>query len=379
MAENEWNDDDPALDELDGPGGAPEGQDDDAEIYGGESEPEPQGQPAAAPQLPLSNQPSFPPVVQEAFDRLPAGWKARVRAGTATVDEALAAHYRTYNVQVDRFRERTEAAERQAASVNRKLETLIKKFGDQLGIDLADPDPNKLPSLEEDPNAHLAGKLGTIEEQLQEMRALEEDRRLDYVVDQQEQWIQSDAAQVEAEYPFYREAEAFLADKLLAQNRQMATEALFFKNYNLFPREYLAAAQQGLMTGDELIERTAVERAMDIVAHLRVQHHQSGKSLAMSVLQNAVRLGFEPSGLRQAASEQSPAAQPSPRPTNPRIQRVQNSLRNGSPSPLPAAPQADLTTRLLSMSDEEFNRAMDEAEDPDALFRALLRAKAVPA
>ncbi|HKV13338.1 MAG TPA: hypothetical protein VJ725_34675 [Thermoanaerobaculia bacterium] len=378
MAENEWNDDDPALDELDGPGGEPTGQDDDAEIYGSD-EPEPQPKPAA-PQLPLSNQPAIPQALQPLYDRLPAGWKSRIIAGTASVEQAIASHYQTYNVQVDRFRQKADGAEQRALATERKLEKLIAKFGEQLGIDLSDPDPNRVPSLEEDPNAHLADKLGTIEEQLAEMRAMEEDRRLDVVVDQQEQWVQSDAARVEAEYPFYREAEAFLADRLLDKQRQFATEALMFKDYRIFPREYLEAAAQGLMTGEELVERTAVERAMDVVAHLRVQHHQSGKSLAMSVLQNAVRLGFEPSILRQETGAQPVAGQHQPaRPTNPRIQRVQNTLRNGSSTPLPAAPQADLAQRLLTMSEEEFNRAMDEAEDPDALFRALLRARAVPA
>lgn len=379
MAENEWNDDDPALDELDGPAGELEGQDSDTEIYG-EDGAEPQAQPAAEPQLPPSNQPAIPQALQPLYERLPAGWKNRVRAGTATVEQAIASHYQTYNVQVDRFRQKADGAELRAIATEKKLEKLIAKFGEQLGIDLTEPDPNRVPSLEEDPNAHLAGKLGTIEEQLAEMRAMEEDRRLDVVVDQQEQWMRADSARVAAEYPFYPEAEEFLANQVLDHEYRNAARAMAFKQFNHFPTVYLLALRDGMMTSEQVIKKTAAERALDVAALARVEHWQNGTSLAEWVLRQAVQMGFEPAILRQQQGGEQPAPAPqSARPTNPRIQRVQDTLRNGASQPLPAAPQADLAQRLLTMTDEEFNRAMDEAEDPDALFRALLRARAVSA
>jgi hypothetical protein len=356
----EGQDDEPEGGQPDAGVGA-EQQEYDDDIYGSAGD---EGQPqqqAHQPQHQGYQVPAEYAALGPLVNRLPKGWQTKLSAGQAGVVEAVGSHY-GHEV------ERLKGIERE----NKLLAQRMEKLFDALGIEGEEQAPPPDP-------AHQA--LQGVQQQLEQLTEAQQDVVLEREVDNFDRWYQGEVERAVQVEPEFEQASAFIGRQLLGQERQVFARAAALQRWDQFPQEYIAAAQQGLMSVEQMIERSAIDSSMGIWANLGAQHYRQGTSLARSILENAVRLGWQRSGQYQQM-QQPPAFQPQHQrqPAAPRqigrLNAIRQKLAGQAADPRPSG--RNMAKQLTAMSQEEFDELLDQARSPEEearLFKQLLQSQ----
>ena len=381
-----------AEDDVEGVGG-PEGADqevDDGSFDGGQgaAQPEPQAtpeqqQPAAQPDPAtahmggLQGNPLWP-----VLQHLPPALMRQVQGGQLTAEQAVARHYggkRWSNLV------QTETAHRELQQQNQGLvsrfEMLVKHLTDTLGVAL----PEELQPKEEQPPSEV-GQLGQKVDQLLETV---EDQRVERVVGEVQGYVESEREAALQADPEYAAAEEFVSNRLIEFQTTQVQQAInawsLSKDPQIlaqnFTRERLEQLVNGEISEEQLVTLTALDRCFDIVAQTHTKHYREGTSYTADVLGIAQKMGWQRG---QGGGQPAAAAQPS-RPAQPRRDPNLDAARRrgGAPVPGPArtgpAPldARQVVERVSKMSTEDFERMLNESDDPDKTMDALLKMTAV--
>lgn len=339
-----------------------------------------------APELPLSTEPAQqePPAAPSALDplyaRLPPGLRKGVEAGHFSKEEAIARHYQGYHHRVDKLFQKNQDLDRRLAAQTEswnRYDARMKKLFETLGIEAPEDQPAPV-----DPLAPVHQKLDAV-------LAAEEERQLDVQIATTEGYVAQAQQVMLAEEPEYMAAEEFVANSVLAFQRQQAVQAASFKQFDFFRRDYLQAVYEGVMSEEELIERTAIERAMDIAARMQYQHSRGGDpaSYGRDVLGVAYKLGWQPARAQQqqGGNGAAPLAQPPPRSgprPDPKVQALRQNASGQLPGPATAQPRrqvnpTQIKEQVANMTNEEFTAMMEASADPEQLMKELMKMGAV--
>lgn len=356
------------------------GQSPGPEIETAEPEPaaaQPQSQqpaPATAPTSQQQPQPWANSPLAPLAQRLPPGLQRRVAAGEMALEDAVTRHYQGYVNNVDRANAAARAAREQNAQLAGRLEKLMSRLNETLGLQVDEEQEAQQP----DPLRDLSGKVDQV---LQ----LEEERRTDVVVDQVLSYSEQDREVALAEVPNYAEAEQFVANNVIRMESQGVRRELTMwsstrdpRYLQNIPREYLQAFVDGMIDEEELVTKVGLERAMDAVAQIQHRHFQGRTSMAQEVIGIAQRMGWTPGGSAPASGAPPPPPRPM-QPTPPAPPRQDPNLgrirRNMTHQPAPSGsggidPQ-EAARRVANMDTATFDQMIADSDDPKALIRHL--------
>ncbi len=376
----------------DAPGGEPEVID-DGSFDGGrgvEPEPEPQAtpEPAAAPPDPagahlagLQENPLWP-----VLQHLPPGLQRQIAAGQIDPAAAVARHYggKRWSDLVQKEGQLTQLREQNQGLMTR-FEALVKHLTETLGVAL----PEELQPKEVQPPSEVQQLAGKVDELHQMM----DEQRIEGVVSEVQSYVASDREAILQEEPEYHDAEAFVSNRLIEFNKGQAQQALELWNLtkdpailaNNFSRERLQELRQGMITPEQLVTLTALDRCFDIVAQSHQRHYQGRTSQAQDILAVARRLGWKPSReggepQEQPAAQSGPPPAPQPR-RDPNLDRVRRQVNGKPPGPArTGAPPLDsrqVVSKVAAMPYEAFAQMLEESSDPEKTLESLLKLTAV--
>lgn len=348
------------------------------------AEPQDSPAPSAPPQQPAYQAPpqqasptsgGLGPLVE----RLPAGLKRAIAAGQLSPEAAVVRHYQGYTANVDRANQVAKELRGQNAQALARLEALTRHLTDTLGIAL----PEEQPQAPPDPVSILTDKVD-------QFLSSAEEQQLERTIDQVDAFVASDRAAIMAEEPEYDSASEFVTQHLISfQTEQVQKELGWWgmtHDQNLlrgFNPEYLQAVVDGQMSEEELIQRTALERCINIAAETHQRNFTSRQSSARELLAIARRLGWTPTreGGQPVAHPQPQRVQPAaplPARRNPALDSVR---RNVSHTPAPAHSVAldpkEAARRFATMGQQEFDAMMDRSDNPEGLLKEILALVAV--
>jgi hypothetical protein len=359
----------------------------------GEPAPAPAAAPAPAPAPQVTPWQGHP--LAPMAERLPAGLKHLINTGQRSIEEAVVQHYGSKRwsdlVQNEtRSTQEIQRLQQQNQVINQRLGVLMKqwsRYADTIGLE---PLPEEQPPAPPDPLQELHGKVDQV-------LALEDDRRVEAVVEQVQTWVQDDIAQIYEVEPEYDAAQEFVSNELMSFEIGRAQEALHWwsttkdpQYLRAFSPEYLQAVVSGQMTEEELVTKTGLERAMAVVAQIQHRHYAGRTSVAQEVLEIARKKGWQPSrdggpapayGAQPVAAQQPLAPrQPAPARPDPNLARLRTQVPYGQPAPANRAytPSPDeMASRIANMDQGTFDQMMDElvqsGQSPDEAFRQMLR------
>lgn len=393
------DDQDAELDDLDSEpaggeesgDGSPASQDAQAAVDGsfdgGRGGSAPPAAPAPAAPAPPA-QAGAPHALQPLLQHLPPGLRRAIASGSMTPEDAVNRHYgnRRWSDLIATEQQARQLDERNKQILGR-FEALAKHLTDTLGLEL----PKELqPTAAPEPPSEVAQLAGKVDEFMRTV----EDQRLDGMVDQVESYGLSDREAVIQQEPEFADAESFVVNQIIDQQRQEASRLL--DNWNLtkdprilerFNPEYLQRVAAGEMTGEELVELSALDRCFDLSAHLQQRHFHQRTSMAGDFLQLARKWGWKPTregGTPQPAEPTNggPAARPAPGPArrDPNLDLVRRGITH-TPAPArngaPALDHREVVARVSSMSEFEFEKMLSESDNPARLMDQLLKMVAV--
>lgn len=360
-----------------GGSGAPE------EPAGGapEAPPAPAPQPPpAAPAAPWQGHPN-----EELIRHLPAGLKKGIAAGHLTPEQALNQHFggRRWNTLIQgeqRYQQQIAELNRQNQASAARLEALFRHFGDTLGLGLPPELQPPAPPAPPDPVAQLGQKVDRV---LQ----MEEERRVDAVVDQVDVWSREQIEQARAADPEYDAAHQYVVDRLIETHTSQAAQAamLFGQTKDqrylaFFDPEELRLFASGQITEDELVTRAGLAGAMDFAARMQQQLWQEKGDLAGYIMDLARRSGFQGNGAQPVPAAPPERRPPAPARPDPRLEVIRRRGTWGTPAPAgtPSTPTpAAMAEALLAMGTEDFEKMMAElvaaGRDPEEAFTHIMQ------
>jgi hypothetical protein len=300
--------------------------------------------------------------LQPLIDQLPPGLRQGVAGGTLAAEQALLQHFGGLHGAVGRTRAENRQLREAMEHQGLRFDTFMKKLGDTLGLELEEPQP---------PQDPLAG----VHSKLDELRVAEEERQLDAHIAGVDGYLEQSRALAVQEIPDFQQAEEFVGHFVLAGQRQRALVALATRDYGYFDRADLQAAADGLITEDQLVERTASGKALDIFALTSARHFTGADPLsyARDILGIAVKAGWRPGG-GNGAGATAPAAAPA---SDPGLARIRQQVRENATPARSAANHgrrdpATIRRNLAAMPQEDFDAMMESAEDPEGLWKEIL-------
>lgn len=307
------------------------------------------------------------------YQQLPAGYKRKVLAGQASVEEAVAQRQRQLIAAGQGNARKIVQEQERAAAAIQQLEASHKQSLLDMEIRVAnrfekllrqltgEPEPEEKPAGPLDPRDQLllgvAQKLDAMgsvqakqaeEQQIaQEMRAVEE-------------YSAADVERHIAAVPWYPEAEAFVEQQAFIAELSMINDT--------WPE-----------LSDQQAEQLAARRVMEMAANLMTEAKSKRVSLAAEIIRKAQELGFQPRG---AAPEQ-----PAPRPGSPKA-RLADQLRReqavagpttgarGRPSTDLTVMSRDIAAKATAMSDEDWADFIGEGKEGDRRARQIISQRA---
>lgn len=310
------------------------------------AQPDEPAQPAAPAALPAWAQ----PIVAG----LPAKWQTRI-AGGEDPGRAISQHYRGIERQAAQQRRSAEAA-------NQKVEKMLSRLSETLGIDLADKE-------EPPPEPAVA-----IERKVDQVLEMQQERELDYQVDQVDAYARRGEAEILREEPEYHQAVSFWTERQLGSEVQALNQALFHYNMtknpeslHLFPQHLLRAFEDGdprIPDFESLVRFSAGYRVQRMAADAMTIAAQQGGNASRAALQAARAMGWRPSLEQNGNNGHQPApAAAAPRP-DPRVERVRrNTVPTPRPSGGPGGPldAKTLLDRVANMTMAEYDAMLDDA------------------
>lgn len=356
-----------------------------------------------APEEPASGQPAPPPAPAqqappapapasweshpnaELIRHLPAGLRRGIAAGHLTPEEAINRHFggKKWNDLIQgeqRYQGQIQQLTRQNQAAAARLEALFRHFGETLGLELPPELQPPAPPAAPDPVAQLGEKVDRV-------LAMEEDRRIDAVVDQVEAWSREQIATARAADPQYEEAHQYVVERLIETHTSQAAQAAMLfgqtkdQRYLAFfdPAE-LKLFADGQITEDELITRAGIAGAMDFAARMQQTLFQEKGDLAGYIMDLARRSGFAATAQPVPAAAAPERRQPAPARPDPRLDAMRRRGTWGTPAPAgtPSTPSAnEMANALLTMDAGDFEKMMGElvaaGRDPDEAFLHIMQ------
>lgn len=352
--------------------------------FDGGVEPQEGAQPAPVPRPQTEQAPPQAAPASELgplVERLPTGLKRAIAAGQLSPEAAVVRHYQGYVHNVDRANQVAQELRGQNAQALARLEKLTRHLTDTLGIAL----PEEQPAPPPDPVSLLT-------EKVDQFLSTAEEQHIDRSVDQVNDFVKADRAAVLAQEPEYDAASEFVTQHLIGFQTQQVQQALSWWGMthdpnilrNNFRADYLQAVVDGAMTEEELVQRTAMERCIDIAAQTHQRNFTSRQSSAQELLAIARRLGWAPTReggqpvAMPASGQQAPPRAPLPARRDPALDNVR---RNVAHVPAPAHSVAldhrEAAHRIANLSQMEFDSMLDKSDNPDALLKEMLALVAV--
>lgn len=381
------------------------GEDTD-EPAGGPGEPqEPSPAPAAPQQVPPAQAPPGPAAApwqghpnEALIQHLPAGLKRGIAAGQMTPEEALNRHFggRKWNNLIQgetRYQQEIATLTQRNQAAAGRLEALFRHFGETLGLELPPELQPPAPPAPPDPVAQLGQKVDQV-------LALEEERRIDSVVDQVDQWSKGQVQEMRQAEPEFDSANQWVVDRLIETHTQQAANAAMMfgetkdqRYLQLFDPGELRLFANGEITEEELITRAGIAASMDFAARIQQQHFDQRGNVGEYILDLARRSGWRPSregggqpvmAQPTPANGKPPARTPAPARPDPRLDDMRRRGTWGTPAPAGTAPgrtPRDMADAFLAMDQLTFERMMGElvaaGKDPDEAFEHLMRLSGV--
>ena len=392
-------DEDPDVESTQEPeGGAPaEGQ---PSVVDGSFEGTGRGAAAAAPEPP-AQAPAAPPAADPAsqylaglpqgpltplLQHLPVPLLRQIAARQISPEEAVARHYGGRRwAGLIQTEGRAKELETQNKGLMTRFEALVKHLTDTLGVEL----PQELQPQEP---AQPPTEVQALTEKVERFMEVQEEQRIDGVVDQVDSYVASDREAILQEEPEYADAEAFVANRLIEHQTNAAREALNLwsltkdpQALRIFDPAKLQAVIDGRMTEDELVTLTGLDRCFDIVAQTQHRHFEGRTSLSQDLLAVARKIGWLPTREGGAPQPQPvkpngggapplpPAAPPRRDPNLDKVRRGMNQTPGPARTGAPALDAKTAVERVVAMSDDDFFNMLQESEDPDKMMDSLLR------
>jgi hypothetical protein len=309
---------------------------------------------------------------------LPPFYQNAVRSGVLTPEQALTRHLDNQRQHVNRIhrenelvRRQLEESTRESKAIQEKTAARVERLLKALGAD-EPPAPGAVPSREEDEAGHVIGRLGQIEQQVrqgqEELRQTAEQQRLEAELGRRAEAIEhysaADYANVASQAPDYDQAEAFVVERVFAE------EAL-----------RLAEQYPGASAAD--VNAQAAKNVVNLSAVLQAQAAEKGISLASEVYKYARQLGYGHQAAQAAA-----AAPATPARGKSRDQRrmdahrerigASHTIAGTAPRVTPQSDQERITA-ILNFTDEEFEELFEglDPQQAESQFKAILATHAV--
>lgn len=351
-------DDDEALDPI----GAPAEGEAEAEVAAPE-----EPAPAQAPAAPWAGSP-----LASLADRLPAGLKGRVMAGQMTVEDAISRAYGGVHERNTVVARQNRELQKQVAASTQRLDLMMKRLGDTLGIPLEPERPEVTPEQ-------------AMSQQLAEARQQMEEIRLDGDVDRCEAYCSQAEAMARQEFPEWEEASAWYGQMVLNSHKQGIINQLrsfqISRDPNLLAgldTELLERGMAGEMSFEEIVEISAATRALATYAQIKANAWRTSGNHAAMILQSAIQAGWRPSGQQQAQPQvpQQPQRQPPPVPPAPasvdRLRRQAQAVSRPAPATAAVFDAGTTLDRISAMSLDELANMLEESPTPQATFERIM-------